>query len=502
MNLLLVEDDAEISQLLQRYLARQGFEVTHVIDGAVAIQAFATAATTKNPFDVVLTDGLLPGKTGYQVAQAIRATPAGRRVGIAMMSAAFRGNRAKTDALNSGMDAFFAKPFVLAELRDTLVSLARRHREAIGAPLPPLATAPLTTPARPVAGVGSPNGVEVDGPIAVARLLLATSRRRFDGLVCFTDGTRELKLAFLNGVVVGASENVPEHALGQWLVNQGRLTKEQLLVLEQRLRERKERVIEALLALGYVGGAEALQLVEAQARSRVRRALHVTGRVTLVDGVDAASALAVGIVDLVEVVLTVGLESQQQPLAATFVARFGREALLRTADFDSGLVAFARVRPSSVLPQKLLEQQHLTVEAAAAVDKGEVFAMWLAGLLQVPSDAAIGSKALPRAVKSSVVGGAVDENTVHRVVALLMRARGASIYRMLEMPTSSSSFDVLQRLRALNEEIGRDALATARLGPATSAARELWTIIEEGVFVFADERRRKSYDEDMTALGR
>jgi DNA-binding response OmpR family regulator len=502
MNLLLVEDDAEISQLLQRYLTRQGFEVTHVVDGAVAIQAFIAAASTKTPFDVVLTDGLLPGKTGYQVAQAIRATAAGRRVGIAMMSAAFRGNRARGDALNSGMDAFFAKPFVLSELRDTLVALARRHREAIGAPLPPLPTAaPLTTPSRPVAGVGSPS-VDVDGPIAVARLLLATSRRRFDGLVQFTDGARELKLAFLNGVVVGASENAPEHALGQWLLNQGRLTQEQLLALEERLRERNERVIEALLALGFVGGAEALQLVEAQARSRVRRALHMTGRVNFVDGVDGASAMAVGIVDLVEVVLAVGLEPQHEGLASTFVARFGREVLVRTADFDTGLVAFSRVRPSSVLPQRLLEQQQLTVGAASAIDKSEVFAMWLAGLLHVPSDAATGAKALPRAVKSSVVGGAVDEVTVHRVVALLMRARGASIYRMLEVPSSTSSLDIQQQLRVLNEEIGREALATARLGPASSAARELWTIIEEGLFVFADERRRRSYDEDMAALGR
>ena len=576
MNLLLVEDDSEISQLLLRYLTRQGFVVTHVGDGIAAIAAFNAASTTTSPFDVVLTDGLLPGKNGYQVAQAIRGTAAGARVGLAMMSAAFRGNRARTDALNSGMDAYFAKPFVLSELRDSLITLARRHRTAIGAPLAPLPSAATPTglparetappfagigrppsvdaappavprsPTRPFAGIGRPATADLSAPATststvtpvrlaepratsggfggvgrattgsfggvgrpaplpstvgsaaeVARLLLAASRRRFDGVLRLADGPRVLQLAWLNGVVVGAADNAPEHALGQWLFNQGRLTREQLAVLDERLRVSKERVAEAMLALGFVTGTEALALVEAQARARVRRCLSLQGNVTFVDGGDAAGAMAVGIIDIVEVILGVGLEAAQQAQAQAFVTAHGREVLLRTPDFDSGLVAFARLRPTSTLPAKLLERS-FTVDEAASVDKAELYAMWLAGLVRVAADADPGPRSVARAVKSSVgAQGTVDEVIVHRIAGLLLRARGVSIYRLLEVSASSTTAEVQRRLRVLQEEIGREALATARLGPATSAARELWTILEEAVFIFADERRRQSYDEDL-----
>ena len=455
MNLLLVEDDSEISQLLLRYLERQGFVVTHVADGGTAITTFSAAAASATPFDVVLTDGLLPGKNGFQVAQAIRATVAGRRVGLAMMSAAFRGTRARSDALNTGMDAYFAKPFVLSELRDSLTALARRHREVIGAPLsPPLpaggaprqpvtlfagraaepalaalsqtSTLPLTAVGRsppaapppapssstavpiklagsstgpdsfsgvgrpatgPFADVGraSPVAINVTTAADVSRVLLAASRRRFEGVLRLVDGPRVLQLGWLNGVVVGAADNAPEHALGQWLFCQGRLTREQLIVLDERLRVSKDRVAEAMLSLGFVTGTEALALVEAQARARVRRCMQLHGVISFVEGGDAAGAMAVGIIDLVEIILGVGLEFGQQAHAQAFVVANGREALLRTPDFDSGLVAFARLRPQSTLPVKLLEHT-LTVAAAAAVDRTEIYAMWLAGLVRVATD--------------------------------------------------------------------------------------------------------------------
>lgn len=611
MNLLLVEDDSEISQLLLRYLERQGFFVTHVTNGITAVETFVSAASAGRPFDVVLTDGLLPGKNGFQVAQAIRATPAGARVGMAMMSAAFRGNRARSDALNSGMDAYFAKPFVLTELREVLTQLARRHRDAvrpptatvaadvprtptsstsstvamrgIGRPVvePPAGTltstdgaarplprsttspgsfgvgrsatsdivgaafsaprtstgpqpavgrspsteGPAVLPRSPSAAVpvavsstrtmpgfnaprtasGSSSGVgrpaplpaSVGGIVDVARLYLQASRRRFDGVLQIDDGPRTVRIAWLNGVIVGAADNAPEHALGQWLFNQGRLSRPQLDALDERLRTSGERVAEALLALGFVTGTEALALVEAQARARVRRSLGMQGRVNVSESVDLAGAMAVGIVDVVEVIAAVALEPAQRVLADVFVRNHGNEKLLRTPDFDVGLVAFARLRPTSTLPQELLTRE-LTVTDAAAVDAAATHALWLAGLVRTASDPDPGPRATARAVKTTVGGGAVDEAIVNRIATLLLRARGGSVYRLLDVPASTSTADLQRGLRALNDELGRDALSGARIGPASAAARELQTLIDEALFVFADDRRRKSYDDDLT----
>ncbi len=514
MNLLLVEDDSEISQLLLRYLERQGFVVTHVNDGAAAVGAFTAAVMSAAPFDVVLTDVLLPGRNGFQVAQAIRSTPAGQRVGLAMMSAAFRGQRTRTDALDSGVDAYFAKPFVLAELRDSLTALARRHREG------PLSRRSGDLPARSsavgsmttaIAGSGGSAtcGVAVVGRVAVpshvdgidqvARLLLTISRHRFNGVLRIADGPRLLRLAWLNGVIVGAADNAPEHALGQWLFNQGRLTAEQMTALDERLRGGTERVAEALLALGFVTGAEALTLVESQARARVRRALGLRGDVSADDDVEAAGAMAVGIIDLVEVILGVGLEVGQGPLAQTFARQHESALLVRTPDFDTGLVAFARLRPTSTLPQQLLDRP-ATVSEATTGDANELFAMWLAGLVRLPTDPDPGPRPVARAIKGSIIGGAVDVAVVNRISALVLRARGASIYRLLEMSASSTTAEVQRALRVLCDEVGREALASSRLGPAMPAARELWTILDEASFVFADDQRRHSYDEDLRAL--
>jgi CheY-like chemotaxis protein len=154
--LLLIEDDSELALLLVRYLGRSGVEVTHVSDGTVGVDAFLAASRTAHPFDVVLTDGLVPGKNGFLVAQAIRASPAGSRVGLALFSAAFRSARAQADAAQAGFDAYYAKPFVLTDLRDGLLKLAARSvaaasqamasgdRLPVGSPVDPTSPQPPT----------------------------------------------------------------------------------------------------------------------------------------------------------------------------------------------------------------------------------------------------------------------------------------------------------------------------------------------------------------------
>ena len=81
----------------------------------------------------------------------------------------------------------------------------------------------------------------------------------------------------------------------------------------------------------------------------------------------------------------------------------------------------------------------------------------------------------------------------------MLRARGAHAYQLVDLPTRAPSAEVLQRLTELNQSVGRDALKSEALGPAMPVARELWTMIEEGLYVFADERRRRVYDEDLLA---
>lgn len=503
MRLLLIEDEAELALLLVRYLGRSGVEVTHVSDGTVGVDAFLAASRTAQPFDVVLTDGLLPGKNGFQVAQAIRASPAGSRVGLALFSAAFRGARAQADAAQAGFDAYFAKPFVLTDLRDGLLKLAARS----GAPASKAATAPggrspvgptapqPFTESRRKSGLVVPPVTVVSGLASTAQALLSASRARFDGVIELHAEAASVLVAFLGGVVVGVTDTVPEHALGTWLKNQGRLSEAQATALDARLTSTNERVAEALLALGFVTGPEALAMMESQAKSRLRRALLFQGEARATPGIDGATRIAVGAIDLVEQILAVAVDPLHRVAAAAFVDTHGALLAERTVDFDSGLVAFARLRPQSLLPPTLMATSS-TVKSLGTPDPLEIHAMWVAGLVSVGSGPRP-TLSLPKALTSQGGGRVVNTATVDRVVALLLRARGSHLYRLVDLLPNAATAEMLRRLTALNAEVGRDALKNEALGPAMPAARELWTILEEGIFVFSNERRRHSYDEDL-----
>ena len=67
MKLLLVEDDNEISAMLQEFLEGEGFETAAAADGNDACALFAA-----EHFDLVLLDLMIPGRSGMDVLRAIR----------------------------------------------------------------------------------------------------------------------------------------------------------------------------------------------------------------------------------------------------------------------------------------------------------------------------------------------------------------------------------------------------------------------------------------------
>lgn len=119
---LLAEDEATLRDTLAVALADRGYEVVAVGCGAEA----AAAAADRLP-DLVVVDMLLPGESGFQVAQVVKDLSAGR-VPVIMIS----GNTSPAHrdyALASGVDAFLPKPFdpdALLDLADALCPAATR----------------------------------------------------------------------------------------------------------------------------------------------------------------------------------------------------------------------------------------------------------------------------------------------------------------------------------------------------------------------------------------
>lgn len=108
--ILIADDEPNILISLEYLMQREGFTVSVARDGLQAI-----AAIERDPPDLVLLDVMMPGKTGLEVCQHVRAQDSLRGVRIIMLTAKGR----ETDVakgLALGADAYVTKPFSTREL--------------------------------------------------------------------------------------------------------------------------------------------------------------------------------------------------------------------------------------------------------------------------------------------------------------------------------------------------------------------------------------------------
>ncbi len=114
---LVVEDDANIAELLRLYLGKDGFDVMIAADGGKAESSFDLFQP-----DVVLLDIMLPVKDGWEVCRDIRrksSTP------IIMLTA--KGETSdKISGLEMGADDYVTKPFEVKELIARIHAVMRR----------------------------------------------------------------------------------------------------------------------------------------------------------------------------------------------------------------------------------------------------------------------------------------------------------------------------------------------------------------------------------------
>lgn len=117
--ILIADDEANIVISLEFLMKREGHRVTVARDGDAALAAIRA----ERP-DLVLLDVMMPGRSGFEVCQAVRADETLAGVKILMLSAKGRDtDLAKGSAL--GADAYMTKPFSTREL-------AEKVRELLG----------------------------------------------------------------------------------------------------------------------------------------------------------------------------------------------------------------------------------------------------------------------------------------------------------------------------------------------------------------------------------
>ena len=116
-NILVVEDDRNISDLIQMYLVKEGFEVRIAADGGKAIAEFQ-----KSVPDLILLDIMLPVMDGWAVCAKIRETS---KVPIIMLTAKSEVFD-RIQGLEMGADDYIVKPFEMKELLARINAVLRR----------------------------------------------------------------------------------------------------------------------------------------------------------------------------------------------------------------------------------------------------------------------------------------------------------------------------------------------------------------------------------------
>lgn len=118
--ILVVEDDADINQLLMKILSKQGFQVRQAYSGTEA-QLLLSMET----FDMVLLDLMLPGITGEELIEIIREK---EDLPILVLSAK-TALEDKVKVLNLGADDYLSKPFEKDEVIARVHAALRRYHK-------------------------------------------------------------------------------------------------------------------------------------------------------------------------------------------------------------------------------------------------------------------------------------------------------------------------------------------------------------------------------------
>ena len=117
--ILIVDDDANIAELISLYLTKECFDTMIVEDGESALRAVDTFAP-----NLILLDLMLPGIDGYQVCREVRSSSS---VPIIMLSA--KGEIFdKVLGLELGADDYMEKPFDSKELVARVKAVLRRYQ--------------------------------------------------------------------------------------------------------------------------------------------------------------------------------------------------------------------------------------------------------------------------------------------------------------------------------------------------------------------------------------
>lgn len=125
-NILVIDDEADIVELVLYNLKKEGFSVDYAYDGEVALKKIKD-----NKYDLIILDLMLPKIHGFDICRIVRSSPDISNLPIIMLTA--KGEEVdKVIGLEIGADDYITKPFSIRELiARTKAILRRTEKKAV-----------------------------------------------------------------------------------------------------------------------------------------------------------------------------------------------------------------------------------------------------------------------------------------------------------------------------------------------------------------------------------
>jgi CheY-like chemotaxis protein len=126
--ILLVDDNRTHQYSLGRHIEESGFEVIHALTGEEALEL----ASSRSPA-LILLDVNLPGMSGFQICESLKADPATRSIPVIFHSATHDTQSARLRALDLGAVSFLSYPVdidhLMMVIQGTLAHESGKERE-------------------------------------------------------------------------------------------------------------------------------------------------------------------------------------------------------------------------------------------------------------------------------------------------------------------------------------------------------------------------------------
>jgi len=219
--ILLVEDDKYLNKLLNDRLSLEGFSVTSALDGDSAWSHLKEAKESGQPFELILSDMLLPRMMGAELFTKIRDNKEFSELKIMAMSGIYKDEtQIKEISALHDLSAYFTKPF---DINDVLEQLTGN---------PKIVVSEQTN-------LGSLKDKSIE------KIFYQAYDRGFTGKLFLRNPNSERRIFFMNGFPVAAESTAVNESLGQSLVLLG-------LISDAQRESASEMMVSRRLQFGQV----------------------------------------------------------------------------------------------------------------------------------------------------------------------------------------------------------------------------------------------------------